>query len=81
MGDGKDKQGALSGHGEIVNFPFVALISKRIPFPKYLKYTYILTYALSTPHLPYQMYCKPSSLLTGTRVGVFSLVRILPWMV
>ena len=27
VGDGEDKQGALSGIGEIVNFPFVALLS------------------------------------------------------
>ena len=27
VGDGEDKQGALSGLGEIVNFPFVALLS------------------------------------------------------
>ena len=34
VGGGEDKQGALSGLGEIVNFPFVELLSYRIPVSK-----------------------------------------------
>ena len=34
MGGGEDKQGALSGLGEIVSFPFVELLSYRIPVSK-----------------------------------------------
>ena len=37
VGDGEDKQGALSGLGEIVNFPFVELLSYRIPVSKVFK--------------------------------------------
>ena len=37
VGDGEDKQGALSGLGEIVNFPFVSLLSYRIPVSKVFK--------------------------------------------
>ena len=36
-GGGGDKQVALSGLGEIVNFPFVALLSYRIPVSKVFK--------------------------------------------
>ena len=34
VGGGEDKQGALSGLGEIVSFPFVELLSYRIPVSK-----------------------------------------------
>ena len=42
-----DKQGALSGLGEIVNCPIVELIEHTESlFAKYLNYIYILTYVL-----------------------------------
>ena len=54
---GGGKQDALSGLGEIVNFPFVELLSHRIPVSKVFKpelysITYVLNYfSLTLPNV------------------------------